>query len=263
MDAVEIVQVEVRPGGVAWITVNRPEAMNALSGEVLRALGAAIDQAAGDAAVRAVVVTGAGEKAFSAGADLKERRGMSEADTRVRIDLINDVFNRLAALARPTIAAMNGVAFGGGLELALACDFRVAVHGGLMGLTEVRLGIMPGAGGTQRLARLVGVSRAKELILLGRRIDAERAYAIGLVHHLAAKHADLPGAVAQLCDELAGAAPVSVAMAKQAIDRGADVPLAEGLRIERACYEVTISTEDRNEGLRAFAEKRPPSFQGK
>jgi len=258
----DVVKVERRATGAAWVTLDRADAMNALSGALLSELGAAVGTLAGDASVRAIVITGAGEKAFSAGADLKERRGMSEAETRVRIDLINQVFNAIAQVRKPTIAAMNGVAFGGGLELALACDFRVATTLVQLGLTEVRLGIMPGAGGTQRLARAIGASRAKQMILLGRRIDAQRAHDISLVHEVAAP-GGLVAAVDQLVDELAGSAPVSLAMAKQAIDRGIDVVLDEGLRIERQCYEVTLGTEDRNEGLRAFAEKRPPRFQGK
>jgi enoyl-CoA hydratase/carnithine racemase len=254
----DVVKVE-RRAGAAWITIDRADAMNALSGDVLTQLGAAVDAAAGDASLRAIVVTGAGDKAFCAGADLKERRGMDEAATRKRIDLINAVFTRLSRVGKATIAAMNGVAFGGGLELALACDFRVAVAGTQLGLTEVRLGIMPGAGGTQRLSRLLGAARAKELILLGRRISSERAFEIGLVSEVTD---NLTGAVEKLLAELNGAAPRSVAMAKRAIDEGSDVDIDEGLKIERQCYEVTLSTEDRNEGLRAFAEKRPPNFQG-
>ena len=258
----EVVKLEREANGAAWLTLERAEAMNALSGPVLEELGAAVATLARDGDVRAIVVTGAGDKAFSAGADLKERRGMSEAETRVRIDLINRVFDALAAVGKPTIAALNGVAFGGGLELALACDFRIAASGVQLGLTEVRLGIMPGAGGTQRLARLIGAARAKELILLGRRIDAARALELGVVNQVVPA-AGLRAAVDALVVELAGSAPVSLAMAKQAIDRGSNLVLDEGLRIERQCYEVTLRTEDRNEGLRAFAEKRPPRFQGK
>jgi methylglutaconyl-CoA hydratase len=258
----QVVKVERRDAGAAWVTLDRPEAMNALSGPVLTGLLDAITKLASDPSLRAIVITGAGDKAFCAGADLKERRGMSEAETRVRIDLINHVFNTLARVSKPTIAALNGVAFGGGLELALACDFRLATAGVQLGLTEVRLGIMPGAGGTQRLARLVGAARAKELILLGRRLDAQRAFDIGLVHELAPP-GGLQASVDALLTELAGTAPVSLAMAKQAIDRGVDVGIDEGLRIERQCYEVTLGTEDRNEGLRAFAEKRAPHYQGK
>jgi enoyl-CoA hydratase/carnithine racemase len=256
------VKVELQKHGAAWITLNRPEALNALAGEVLRLMGEAIGRLAVDPAVRALVITGGGDRAFSAGADLKERRGMSEADTRARIDLINGVFNQLSRVGKPTIAAVNGVAFGGGLELALCCDFRVAVEAAHLGLTEVRLGIMPGAGGTQRLTRLCGVAHAKELILLGRRVTAARALELGLVTAVVPP-AQLGHMVNEILAELEGSAPVSVAMAKQAIDRGVDVVLDEGLRIERACYEVTLGTADRNEGLLAFSEKRPPKYQGK
>lgn len=256
------IRVERRELGAAWIIIDRPDAMNALSGAVLDGLLAATRTLSVAPDVRAIVVTGAGAKAFSAGADLKERRGMSEADTRARIELINLAFDTLARSPRPTIAAVNGVAFGGGLELALACDLRVASSTAQLGLTEVRLGIMPGAGGTQRLARLVGAGRAKELILTGRRITAEQAYRIGLVSEVVQTDA-LEAEVHRLLEELAAAAPVSLAMAKAAIDRGADVGLDEGLRIERACYEVTLRTDDRNEGLAAFAEKRAPRYQGR
>jgi enoyl-CoA hydratase/carnithine racemase len=257
-----VVKVERREHGAAWVVIDRPDAMNALSGEVLQQMRVAVHELARDREVRAVVFTGAGDRAFSAGADLKERRGMSEADTQARIDLINHVFNHIARLGKATIAAMNGVAFGGGLELALCCDFRVAVEGAHLGLTEVRLGIMPGAGGTQRLTRLVGVARAKELILLGRRITATRAHEIGLVN-VVVPPAQLGHMVHELVKELEGCAPVSVAAAKEAIDRGVDVVFDEGLRIERGCYERTLTTEDRNEGLRAFAEKRAPKYQGR
>jgi methylglutaconyl-CoA hydratase len=250
-----------RRGPVAWVILDRPDALNALSGPVLTGLEEAAAELARDPSVRLVAVTGRGDRAFSAGADLKERRGMTEAQTRERIDLIGRCYSTWAQLPRPTVAALNGVAFGGGLELALACDFRVAVESAQLGLTEVRLGILPGAGGTQRLTRLVGTARAKELILLGRRISAAKALEIGLVNAVVPV-GGLEGAVVELAAELDGCAPVSVAKAKEAIDRGLDGSLDEGLRIERQCYEVTLATEDRNEGLRAFAEKRPPRYQG-
>jgi len=255
-----MIVVERRDPFTAWITLSRPEAMNALSGPLLQELASAVDGLAKDPSVRLVVVTGAGGKAFSAGADLKERRGMSEADTQARIDLINDCFNALSHLPQLTVAALNGVAFGGGLELALACDLRLAAPHVQLGLTEVRLGIMPGAGGTQRLTRLIGAARAKELILLGRRIDAAQALAMGVVHRVVD---DLPAAVDALAAELEGAAPVSVACAKRAIDHAGDLSLDDGLRYERRQYQQTLVTEDRNEGLAAFAEKRPPRYQGK
>jgi len=256
---VSVIGVE-RRGIVGWITLNRPEALNALSGELLLALEDAVTELGGDPAVRLVAVTGAGDRAFSAGADLKERRGMTEAQTRERIDLINRCFTALAHLPKLTVAAVNGVAFGGGFELALACDLRVAAAGAEVGLTEVRLGIIPGAGGTQRLARVVGVARAKEMILFGGRVDAQRALAMGLVSEVAA---DLEGAVTKRVEELAACAPIAVAKAKEAIDRGFDLPIAEALALERACYEATLGTEDRQEGLRAFAEKRKPEFKGR
>jgi enoyl-CoA hydratase/carnithine racemase len=253
------VRVE-RQDHLAWVTLNRPEALNALSGELLRELEQAAEELGADAGVRLVAVTGAGDRAFSAGADLKERRGMSDAETRARIDLINRCFARWAHLPKLTVAAINGVAFGGGLELALCCDLRLAVPGAQLGLTEVRLGILPGAGGTQRLPRIVGPAVAKEMILLGRRLSAARALAVGLVHEVTG---DLREAVRALAAEIEGSAPISVARAKEAIDRGLDVTLDEGLAIERQCYEGTLATQDRSEGLAAFAEKRPPRYQGR
>jgi methylglutaconyl-CoA hydratase len=257
----DVVQVD-RKGVVAWVTIDRAEAMNALSGAVLAALEQAAATLAEDRAVRLVAITGRGERAFSAGADLKERRGMNEAQTRERLDLIGRCFTTWAQHPKPTVAALNGLAFGGGLELALVCDFRIASEGAQLGLTEVRLGILPGAGGTQRLTRLVGAARAKELILLGRRISAARALEIGLVNAVV-PGGGLTAAVEGLAAELDGCAPVSVAKAKEAIDRGLDVALDEGLVVERRCYDATLATEDRNEGLLAFAEKRPPRYQGK
>ena len=258
----EQILVEKRADGVVWVTIDRPDVHNALNGAVLEGLKAAAQRLGADDAVRAVVFTGAGPKTFCAGADLKERQGMSEAETVARIDLIGSVFSSIARLPKPTIAALNGSAYGGGLELAIACDFRVAVSGCELGLTEVRLGILPGAGGTQRLPRLIGVARAKQMILLGERISAETALAFGLVSAVVAP-SELAAAVRALTDKLAGCAPLGVALAKRAIDDGMDVDLARGLGVERACYDLTRKTEDRNEGLRAFAEKRPPRYQGK
>jgi enoyl-CoA hydratase/carnithine racemase len=257
----DTVRIEKRGGGAAWVILHRPEAMNALSGEVLGALAGATRELGCDPETRVIVFRGAGDKAFSAGADLKERRGMSEAETRERVALIGDVFRAIERLPKPTIAAMNGVAFGGGLELALACDFRLAATHAEMGLTEVRLGILPGGGGTQRLPRLIGVARAKELILLGRRVSGTRALEMGLVAEVVAL-ADLDAAVERMAIELGGCAPISVAKAKEAIDAGLDGTLDEGLLLERSCYEATLVSEDRKEGLRAFAEKRAPRYRG-
>lgn len=255
------VLVEKR-GPAAWVTLHRPDARNALSRAVnlrLSEIAAELEQ---DEDVRAVVITGTGDKAFCAGADLKERKGVPAAESASYINAIASAINGWGAMRKPTIAAMNGSAYGGGLELAMACDFRIAVEGSEVGLTEVRLGIMPGAGGTQRLPRLVGEARAKELILLGRRISIARALEIGLVHEVVPR-GELNAAVEAMLTELAGCAPLSVIHAKSAIEGGYGLPLEQGLELERQCYDVTLFSADRNEGLAAFAEGRPPRYQGR
>jgi methylglutaconyl-CoA hydratase len=241
--------------GFATLTLARPEAANALSRALVADLRAALAELRREDSLAAVVITGAGDKAFCAGADLKERRGMGLGD-------LNALMDEVAAFPRAVIAAINGAAFGGGLELALAADLRIAAAGASVGLTEVRLGIIPGAGGTQRLSRLVGVARAKELILTGRRLDAAAALALGLVSQVVPA-ADLPAAAAALAAEIALGGPLAVAQAKRAIDDGFGRPLAEGLAVERAAYQVVLASADRNEGLAAFAEKRRPRWQGK
>jgi enoyl-CoA hydratase/carnithine racemase len=248
--------------GIARVTLDRPKAANALSMELVGALGHAFARIKGDDAVRAVIVTGAGDKAFCAGADLKERRSMSLEETKSFLRLLNATVDGVAACTRPVIAAINGAAFGGGLELALACDFRLAADTAELGLVETRLGIIPGAGGTQRLARVAGLAVAKELIFTGRRIGAARARELGVVSEVVPA-AELAAAAARLATELAGAGPLAVTQAKRAIDGGFDLPLREALAHERACYDVVLESEDRNEGLAAFAEKRPPVFKGK
>jgi enoyl-CoA hydratase/carnithine racemase len=247
--------------GIAFITLNRPAAANALSRALVAGVEQALVEIGRDATLRAVVLTGAGDKAFCAGADLKERRAMSLDETRAFLRDLNRAADLLAASPRPAIAAINGAALGGGLELALACDIRLAAEGAEMGLPEVRLGILPGAGGTQRLARAVGVAAAKELILTGRRIGAARARELGLVSEVVPA-AELAAAAARVGAEIAASGPLAVAQAKRAIDDGFGRALADGLGIEQAAYEVVLVSEDRNEGLRAFAEKRPPSFKG-
>ena len=248
--------------GVAWVTLNRPDVRNALSRDVnhrLTDIALELDQ---KDSVRAIVITGAGDKAFCAGADLKERKGVAASEAAPYINAIATAIETWGEIRKPTIAMMNGSAYGGGLELALACDLRILVDGAELGLTEVRLGIMPGAGGTQRLPRLVGEARAKELILLGRRIPAARAAEIGLVHQVVARD-QLKVTVEGMLAELAGCAPLSLRSAKSAIERGYGKPLAEALTIERECYEVTLFSEDRDEGLAAFAEGRPPKYLGR
>ena len=254
------VVVEYR-GSAAWVRLNRPDVRNALSRDVNVRLQEIAEGFEGRDDIHAVVFTGTGDKAFCAGADLKERKGVSAAETGPYITAIATAINSVADIRKPTICMMNGSAYGGGLELALACDFRILVEGAELGLTEVRLGIMPGAGGTQRLPRLIGDARAKELILLGRRVSSARALEIGLVNQVVPR-AGLQAAVDALLAELAGCAPLSVQSAKAAIERGHGKPITDALDIERECYEVTLFSEDRDEGLAAFAEGRPPRYQG-
>jgi enoyl-CoA hydratase/carnithine racemase len=209
-------------------------------------------------AVRAVVLTGAGDKAFCAGADLKERAKMSEHDVRTFLSRLRTSLRAIERSHTVFIAAVNGAAFGGGTELALACDVRVIAPGAELGLTEVKLGIIPGGGGTQRLPRLVGKGRAKDLILTGRRVGADEAMRIGLAERVGGLDA-----AHKLADEIVENAPISVYAAKHAIDEGAHEDLDEALLVEQRAYELTLKTEDRLEGLRAFAEKRKPVYRGR
>ncbi|GED58656.1 enoyl-CoA hydratase-related protein [Brevibacillus formosus] len=251
-----------REGHIGLITLNRPDELNALNYETLERLGNLIEQVRLDAKEIRVVIVKAEGRAFSAGADLKERRTLTEQQVRRNVRKIRDVFTALERLPQPTIAMINGFAFGGGFELALACDFRYAVAEAKMGLTEVSLGIIPGAGGTQRLSRLIGPSKAKELILTARRIQAQEAYQIGFVNAVAKDTEELCELAMGLANEILANAPLAVYQAKSAIDRGSSVDLQTGLDIETMCYEVIIPTTDRLEALEAFREKRKPVFKG-
>lgn len=255
------VLVEKR-GTTAWVTLNRPDVRNALSLAVNLRLSEIANQLDEDDGVRAVVITGAGDKVFCAGADLKERKGVSAAEASPYINAIGGAINDWADIRKPTIAMMNGSAFGGGLELAIACDFRVLVEGSELGLTEVRLGIMPGAGGTVRLPRLIGEARAKEMILLGRRITAAKAGEYGLVNSVVPRD-KLATTVEGMLGELAGCAPMSITQAKSSIEQGYGKPATDALDLERQLYDLTLFSEDRDEGLAAFAEGRPPKYLGR
>jgi enoyl-CoA hydratase/carnithine racemase len=251
-----------RRGAIAIWTLDRPERMNALSRAAVRELGRLAREAAKDRTLRAVVLTGAGEKAFCAGADLKERRGMDEEDVRDFLPLYRASFGAIDRLPVPVIAAIGGVAFGGGLELALACDFRVAAPHAKVGLTETSLGIIPGAGGTQRLTRIVGEAKAKELIVFAKRLTASEALELGLVHRVAAEGQSALECALEMAAPLEDAAPIAIAAALDAIDGASELPLEAGLTLERRCYERTLESKDRLEALAAFAEKRKPAFRG-
>ena len=257
----EGLNVELRDGLMVW-TLARPDRSNALSRDLLRRLGELARATHGRRDVRAVIITGEGDKAFCAGADLKERKTMSLDEVRELLPLYELAFGAIDRLDKPVIAAINGVAFGGGLELALACDLRVMAEGALVGLTETALGIIPGAGGTQRLTRLLGEARAKQLILLAERIHAQEALRLGLVQRVTAPGQSALACALELAAPFRTAAPIALAAALEAIDAAYDLPLSAGLAHERACYERTLVSRDRVEALTAFAEKRPPRFTG-
>jgi enoyl-CoA hydratase/carnithine racemase len=258
----QLVRFELLEGSIGLITLLRPEAANAMSVQLLRELSDTLDQINGDPAVRVVLLTGVGEKAFCAGADLKERKGMSDRQVKQIVQLIGMTVAKVETLAQPVIAVLNGVAFGGGLELALACDLRIAATHVKLGLTETSLGIIPGAGGTQRLPRLIGLGKAKELIYTARRLNAEEAKDYGIVEYVYEGHEVMEKAQ-QLALEMAKNAPLSLVQAKVAINQGVEVDLATGLKIESLAYSALIPTEDRLEGLLAFQEKRTPQYSGK
>ncbi|MEC1305012.1 enoyl-CoA hydratase [Lysinibacillus capsici] len=258
----QLVRFELLEGSIGLITLSRPEAANAMSVQLLHELSDTLDQINGDPAVRVVLLTGAGEKAFCAGADLKERKGMSDRQVKQIVQLIGATVAKVETLAQPVIAVLNGVAFGGGLELALACDLRIAATHVKLGLTETSLGIIPGAGGTQRLPRLIGLGKAKELIYTARRLSAKEAENYGIIEYVYEGHEVLDKAQ-QLALEMAKNAPLSLVQAKVAINQGVEVDLATGLKIESLAYSALIPTEDRLEGLLAFQEKRAPQYSGK
>jgi len=260
-DQPELVALE-REGDLVWLTIQRPEVMNCLSFPTLKRLRTLCAELREDLSIRAILITGAGEKAFCAGADLKERKTMAPERVPLFVRQIRLVMDDVESLPQPTIGVVNGFAFGGGTELLLACDLRVAAAHAQLGLTETSLAIIPGAGGTQRLPRLVGRSRAKDLILTARKIDATEAERIGLVNRVAPP-GKLRETALELARQIAQNGPVAVRAAKAAIDQGGDVGMSAGLEIEARCYERVLPTQDRLEALAAFAEKRTPRYTGR
>jgi enoyl-CoA hydratase len=251
-----------RDGPVVQVTLNRPKALNALNRQLLEELSQVLDEIAADESARVVLITGAGERAFAAGADITEIAALGPADARAFASFGQSVFARLETLGKPVIAAVNGFALGGGCELAMACTFRVASELAVFGQPEVDLGLIPGFGGTQRLTRLVGRGHALDLTLTGRRITATEAARIGLATRVVAP-ASLGDEAMALAKELAAKAPTAVRYILAAVHEGADLPLDAAARIEAAYFGLAAATDDMREGTRAFVEKRKPVFQGR
>ncbi len=247
-------------GPVATVRINRPEARNALNSVVVRELVQALDDLEADESVRCVVLTGS-DVAFSAGADIKEMANLSAAEIS-SADHLSPVWERAATFRKPLIAALSGYALGGGLELAMCCDIIFASEGTKLGQTEINIGIIPGGGGTQRLARAVGKYKAMEMILTGGMVSAEEAKALGLVNHVVPPGKYLEEAT-KLASEIASKAPIAVRSAKQAIAATQELGLGRGLELERELYYELFGTEDKKEGMNAFIEKRKPRFTGR
>jgi len=251
---------------IAFVTFNRPDSLNAMNRQMTRELVDVCQQVEEDGGIRVAIFTGAGEKAFSAGMDLKERAETSFSPIERRQQkLTNKIYTQaraVAAITKPTIAAIRGYCVGGGLEFALACDLRVAAEDAKLGLTEVRRGIIPGAGGTQRLSRAVGVTKAMEMCLTGDTVSGLEAKSLGLVNN-AVPSADVLKTAEDLAGRILKGAPMSVSFIKEAIKKGVELPLEEGLRLEADLSALIGITEDAKEGPRAFAEKRAPVWKGK
>jgi len=256
------IRFEADQDGVALVTVSRPEKLNALNRDTVGELADAFQRVREDVAIRALIITGAGEKAFVAGADINELAAVSPVEAQTLALRGQAIFRALETMPKPTVAAVNGFALGGGLELAMSCTIRVGSPNAKFGQPEVKLGIVPGYGGTQRLPRLVGRGIALEMLISGETIDAAEAYRIGLVNYIAPARELLDFCRGWLRKVLANG-PKAVALAMEAVDVGLDSGLDQGMRFEAAAFGLTAATEDRREGTRAFLEKRKPSFAGR
>jgi enoyl-CoA hydratase len=251
-----------KEGRIGIITLNRPERMNVIGQEFLNDLDAALKDIEMDDDLGALVITGAGN-VFAAGADIKEIRSLDGVVSAHKfVARVQHSFNRVEELEKPVIAAVNGLALGGGCELALVCDIRVAAETASFGLPEIKLGVLPGAGGTQRLPRLVGVGRAKELLYSGESIDAQEAFRIGLVNKVVAADS-LRETALEMAGRLAARAPVALRLIKSAVNRGINMELQSALAYESRCFEMLFTTRDQKEGMQAFVEKRKPEFEGR
>ena len=255
------VLLEVK-NGIGYITINLPEALNALSSQVLADLNEVLDQVENSEDIRVVIVTGSGEKAFVAGADIKEMDVMSPIQAFEYMTFANNTFTRLSDLRQPTIAVLNGYALGGGMELALSTDIRIGFEKTVVGFPEVGLGIIPGFAGTQRMSRLIGTSRTKELIFTARTVKGQEAYELGILNKLVSVE-ELLSSAEELAAAMIKNAPLAVEKAKHVIQVGSELPLKNAIRLETEAEALLFSTEDKVEGMRAFVEKRKAVFNRK
>mgnify|MGYP001028472237 CR=1 FL=1 len=247
---------------IGWITLNRPHRLNTFTAEMIDEMHSALDEFEADKEVKCIVINGAGDRAFSAGADVTAFTGLTPATAVEASTKGQALFTRLEKLGKAVIASINGYALGGGLEMALACDFRLASDSAQLGQTETKLGLIPGWGGTQRLVRVIGLAKAKELIMLGERISAEEAERIGLVNKVVPKE-KLNEETIALAKKLVEGPPVALKVAKEMLNFGTQVPLDIGLKLEAEAFGIVLSTKDVMEGVSAFMSKRKPEFKGK
>ena len=261
MATIRVEHLDGADSGILMLGLERPEAKNALGRQLLQEIKEALAVVAGDLSIRVVILHSLVPGVFCAGADLKERAGMTQEEAIAFVKKLRATFTALEILPMPTIAAIEGAALGGGLELALACDLRVVGASASLGFPETSLAIIPGAGGTQRLPRLIGRARAKELIFTARKFGAAEALHCGIADRIAQAGKTLESAL-ELAREILPNGPIALRAAKEAIDRGLDLDRDGGLRIEETCYAKVISTADRLEGLAAFKEKRRPMYRG-
>jgi len=248
-------------GGIATITFNRPKALNAMNWETMSELLDAVTCCKNDDLIKVIILTGAGEKAFVAGADIAEMQNLRPKEALAFMELGNETLRLLETLSKPSVAAVNGFALGGGTEITMACDMRFASETARFGQPEILIGLIPGWGGTQRLPRLIGMGRAKELIMSGEMIDAKRAYEIGLVNRIFPSD-QLLAETKKFAGKLAGMPGFALKMAKHAINFGYDLALDNAIRLEVECCAQCFSTDDQKEGMKAFLEKRKPVFTG-
>ncbi|WP_019850214.1 enoyl-CoA hydratase/isomerase family protein [Desulfitobacterium sp. PCE1] len=258
--AYETILVDIADG-IATVTLNRPEVLNALNGQVFNELGDVALELGADRSVQAVIITG-GDKVFAAGADIKQMANLSTVDAAIGGRPSHRAFSLIETIPKPVIASIAGFALGGGCELTLVCDVRIAADSAQFGLPEIKLGILPGAGGTQRLPRLIGAGKAKELIFSGDFINADEALRVGLVNKVVPAD-QLREETLKMAKRFAARGAVALHLAKSAIDEGLRMDLEAGMQYEHKCFSLLFATEDQKEGMRAFIEKRPPDFKGR